>query len=137
MPTLTSSRYHIKWTRLADLPVPLCGTDLALGDKKVYIAGGNSPFEDALHQVYVYNINTDEWGQLPPSGHYVGVPRIIGGRLAILADVCMLLRRGLIKYPLLMKTAKLGHLTIPTCSQLEVDLVYVVIWSMLLLLVED
>ena len=39
---------------------------------------------DALHQVYVYNINTDQWGQLPPSGHYLGIPHIIGERLAII-----------------------------------------------------
>ena len=43
-----------------------------------------SPVDDAKHQVYVYNINTDQWGQLPPSGHYYGIPHIIGGRLAII-----------------------------------------------------
>ena len=84
MPALTSGRYHIKWTQLADLPVPLYGAELAVQDKKVYVTGGNSPVEDALHQVYVYNTNTDQWGQLPPSGHYYGVPHIIGGRLAII-----------------------------------------------------
>ena len=45
---------------------------------------GDSPNEDAEHQVYEYNINTDQWGQLPPSGHYYGIPHIIGGRLAII-----------------------------------------------------
>jgi len=53
-------------------------------DKKVYVAGGNSPVDDAEHQVYVYDINTDHWGQLPPSGHYYGIPHIIGGKLAII-----------------------------------------------------
>ena len=82
----------------------------------------DSPVEDAKHQVYVYDINTEQWGQLPPSGHYYGIPHIIGGKLAIIVDTCLLIRRGLIKYPLLMKTVKLGHLTILTCSQLEVNL---------------
>ena len=84
MPTLTSGRYHIKWTQLADFPVPLHGADLAVQDKKVYVTVGDSPVEDSYHQVYVYDINTDQWGQLPPSGHYYGIPHIIGGRLAII-----------------------------------------------------
>ena len=84
MPALTSGRYHIKWTQLADLPVPIYGADIALRDRKVYVAVGDSPVDDAYHQVYKYNINNDQWGQLPPSGHYYGIPHIIGGRLAII-----------------------------------------------------
>ena len=83
MPTLTSGRYHIKWTQLDDLPVPLYDPNVAVQHHKIYVTG-SSPVEDALHQVYVYNINTDQWGQLPPSGHYYGIPHIIGGRLAII-----------------------------------------------------
>ena len=82
IPTLTSGRYHIKWTQLADLPVPLYEGYVAVQDKKVYVTAGDG--EDALHQVYVYDINTDQWDQLPPSGHYYGIPHIIGGRLAII-----------------------------------------------------
>ena len=84
MPTLTSSRYHIKWTQLADLPVPLFSTFVAVQDKKIYVTGGDSSVEDAIHQVYVYDINTDQWGHLPPSGHYYGIPHIIGGKLVII-----------------------------------------------------
>ena len=84
MPTLTSDRYHIKWTQLADLPAPLYGAYVAVQDKKVYVTGGDSHIEDAIHQVYVYDVNTDRWGQLPPSGHYYGVPHIIGGKLVII-----------------------------------------------------
>ena len=84
MPALASGRYHIKWTQLANLPAPLCGAYAAVQDKKVYVAGGDSPVEDAIHQVYVYDINADQWDQLPPSGRYNGIPHIIGGRLAII-----------------------------------------------------
>ena len=84
MPALTSDRYYIKWTQLADLPVPLYATYAAVQDKKVYVTGCDSPVEDAYHQVYVYDINTDQWGQLPSPGHYCGIPHIIGGRLAII-----------------------------------------------------
>ena len=84
MQALTSGRYHIKWTQLADLPVPLYSAYTAVQDKKVYVTAGDSPVKDAIHQVYVYSINTDQWSQLPPSGHYYGIPHIIGGRLAII-----------------------------------------------------
>jgi len=69
---------------LADLPSPLCDSVAATQDKKIYVTGGDSPLKDAYHQVYVYDINTDQWGRLPPSGHYCGIPHIIGGKLAII-----------------------------------------------------
>ena len=84
MPALISGRYHIKWTQLADLPVPLYDAYVAVQHHKIYVTGGDGPVEDAYHQVYVYDINTDQWGQLPLSGHYYGVPHIIGGKLVII-----------------------------------------------------
>ena len=83
MPALTSGRYHIKWTQLADLPAPLFDAYVAVRHHKIYVAGDSS-VKDAIHQVYVYDINTDQWGQLPPSGHYYGIPHIIGGKLVII-----------------------------------------------------
>ena len=84
MPTLTSGKYYIKWTQLADLPAPLYAAYVAVQDKKVYVTSGDSPVEDAYHQVFVYDTNTDQWDQLPPSGHYFCVPHIIDRRLAII-----------------------------------------------------
>ena len=83
MPTLTSGRYHIKWTQLADLPVPLFDAHVAVQHHKIYVTG-DSPVEDTKHQVYIYDINTDQWGQLPPSGHYYSIPHIIGGKLVVI-----------------------------------------------------
>ena len=83
MPALTSGRYHIKWTQLADLPVPLYYSYVAIQHHKIYVTGESS-VEGAIHQVYVYDINTDQWGQLPPSGQYYGIPHIIGGKLVII-----------------------------------------------------
>ena len=65
---------------MADLPVPLFDAYVAVQHHKIYVTG-DSPVEGALDQVYVYDINTDQWGQLPPSGHYYGFPHIIGGKL--------------------------------------------------------
>jgi len=83
IPTLIDGWCHIRWTQLADLPFSLYNLHVAAQRHKIYITG-ISPIEDAEHQVYVYDINTDQWGQLPSSGHYKGVPHIIGGRLAII-----------------------------------------------------
>ena len=79
---LTSGRYHVKWTRLADLPVPLHDAYVTLKYPRLFVTGESSD-KNALHQVYVYNTATDQWSELPPSGHYYGIPHVIGGRLAI------------------------------------------------------
>ena len=84
LPALTSGRCRVKWTRLADLPAPLYDVYVAVHGHKIYVTGAGSPSESNKHQVYVYNINTDQWGKLPPSGHYAGIPHIIGDKLAII-----------------------------------------------------
>ena len=68
---------------MADLPVPLYYVQVAVHHHKIFVTG-NSPVKDAKHQVYVYNINTDHWGQLPPPGQCNGIPHIIGDKLAII-----------------------------------------------------
>ena len=83
VPALTSGRCQVKWTRLADLPAPLYHVHVAVYGHKIYMTG-RSPVERAEHQVYVYNINTDQWGQLLSPGHYGGIPHIIGDKLAII-----------------------------------------------------
>ena len=79
---------------------------------------GASSVEDVKHQVYVYDINTDQWGRLPPSGHYYGIPHIIGGKLVIISG-CLAATEKITN-----KVSKLAivHLTILACSQLEVNL---------------
>ena len=84
MPALNSGRYHIKWTQLANLPAPMHSTYATVQNKKVYVAGGLSPVNDVKNQVYVYDMNTDHWDQLPPPGLHYGVLHIIGGKLAII-----------------------------------------------------
>ena len=83
IPALTSGKYHMKWTQLADLPAPLFDAYITVQCHKIYVIG-SSPDASAKHDVYVYDINTDQWGQLPPSGHYYGIPHIIGGKLVII-----------------------------------------------------
>ena len=84
IPALASGRYYIKWTQLADLPAPMWAACVIVQDKKVYVAGGSSPDVKAYDQTFVYDINTDRWSQLPPSGHYLGIPCVVGGKLTII-----------------------------------------------------
>jgi len=60
------------------------GAAVAVKDKKIYITSDASPVDYARHQVYVYDVHTDHWDQLPPPGQYKGIPYIIGGKLAII-----------------------------------------------------
>ena len=69
---------------MADPPAPLYNACVAVQHHKIYVTGGDSPVDDALDQVYVYNTIMDHWGQLPPSGHYLGSPHIIGRKLVII-----------------------------------------------------
>ena len=69
---------------MADLPVPLYDPYVVVQHHKIYVTSDSGPVDDVKYQVYDYNINADQWDQLPPSGHYKGIPHIIGGRLAII-----------------------------------------------------
>ena len=83
LPTLTNNKYHIKWTQLSELPVPLLDIFTAVQHNKIYVTG-DRPIKDIEHQVFLYNISADHWSMLPPSGHYYGIPCIIGGKLNII-----------------------------------------------------
>ena len=84
LPTLTSGKYYLKWKRLADFPAAVNNAHLALQDRKVYVSGCNSPNGHAEHQVFVYEIDNDRWGQLPTPDHYCTIPHIIGGKLTLI-----------------------------------------------------
>ena len=59
------------------------GSSVAVDRDLVYVTGGDSPDTSALHQVFSYNITTNQWKQLPPSGHCCGVLLMIGQKLTI------------------------------------------------------
>ena len=69
---------------MADLPASLYNAYVAVQQHKIHVGGGTSPVKDVKRQIYVYDINTDQWGRLPPSGHYYGIPHIIDERLVII-----------------------------------------------------
>ncbi|XP_065920459.1 uncharacterized protein [Dysidea avara] len=73
-----------KCTQLTDLPVPMYDGYVVVKDNKIYFAGGNSPDDHIIHQVLVYDTNTEQWSQLPPPGQYYAIPAIIGGKLVVI-----------------------------------------------------
>ena len=58
---------------------------------KIYVAGYITPSSSALDyaRVFVYNITSNLWDQLPDVGQYYGVPHIIGGKLCIIGGIAM------------------------------------------------
>ena len=69
--------------KLADLPIPMFDPYVAVKGNSVFVCGSNNP-KDYAQQIYVYDISIDKWNPLPLSGHYFGIPQIIGGRLVII-----------------------------------------------------
>ena len=59
-------------------------TCVAVHDTDIYVAGGDSPVSEAKHHTYHYSLHNDQWNQLPPSGHYYGIPHIIDNMLVII-----------------------------------------------------
>ena len=53
---------------------------------KIYVTGCLSPedYRFSYHEVYVYDCSSNQWDCLPRSGHYFGVPYIIGGKLVLI-----------------------------------------------------
>lgn len=53
---------------------------VTIQDKKIYITGGASPEDNAFDQVYIYDINANQWDHIPPLGQCGGIPQIVGGK---------------------------------------------------------
>ena len=87
LPALTSSRYHIKWIQQSDLPAPMFDPYVTIQDKKIYVTGGTSPEDNAFDQVYIYDINANQWDHIPPSGQCGGIPQIVGGKFIVIGGL--------------------------------------------------
>jgi len=84
VPALQGGCYDITWERSADLPSPMYHISAVLHDKKVYIMAGDAPDSDTYYHVYCYNLTTNQWEQLPPPGHYMGILQIIDDKLTVI-----------------------------------------------------
>lgn len=80
---LASSKHYIKWSRLADLLVPMYYAHAVVQNCKIYVTG-QSPVEGTDYQVFMFDITKNHWHQLPRSGHSFGILHIIGGKLVVI-----------------------------------------------------
>ena len=45
---------------------------------------GDAPDDDTYYPVYCYGVDTDQWGQLPPPSHHMGILQIINEKLTLI-----------------------------------------------------
>jgi len=45
---------------------------------------GDARDKDTYYRVYCYSIATNQWQQLPPPGHYMGILQVIDGKLTVI-----------------------------------------------------
>ncbi|XP_065893092.1 uncharacterized protein [Dysidea avara] len=80
---LQTKQYHLKWDKCSDLPRSLYSASVVVHDNNVYVTAGDAPEDETYNNVYQYNITTDQWNTLPPSGHRFGVLCMVDSSLSI------------------------------------------------------
>jgi len=83
--SLSSDKHNIKWTKCADLPVPVRVAYSTIIDDVMYIGGGVCPHgNDQLH-IFMYQLKENKWSRLPtPLPHYGGVVVNINNNLTVI-----------------------------------------------------
>ena len=79
---LQSGQHHIKWTTCSDLPTPMYDAYVAVSNGTIYCTGTTANVDND-HEVYSYNTRTNQWKQLPRSGHRLGVLHMVDDKLTI------------------------------------------------------
>ena len=79
---LQSGHYHIKWTPCSDLPTPMYDAYIAVSHGIIYCTG-SCPNIANQHEVYCYDTRSNQWKQLPRSGHRLGVIHMVDDKLTI------------------------------------------------------
>lgn len=78
---LQDDRYQISWTRCANLPVPMYGASVTVGDQHVYITAGVAPEYDVYREIFCYDILSGRWSRLPSPEHSLGILCMVDGKL--------------------------------------------------------
>ena len=84
MPALQSGCYELTWEKCADLPSAMYDASAVLHNEKVHVMAGIAPDGDTVCRVFSYDILSNHWDTLPPSGHSTGVLQIIDGKLSVI-----------------------------------------------------
>ena len=86
IPALENGKYYMKWRRCTNLLFPLYAASVATDSEHVYVTGDCAE-KEVLNVVFVYNIASDLWRQLPPSDHCWGVLQIVGDKLTLFGGI--------------------------------------------------
>jgi len=84
VPALQSNSYKLTWEKCADLPSPLYYASVALHDNKIYTMAGMAPDRETYNNVYVYDINNNQWDKLSLPGQCQGTLQIIDSKVTII-----------------------------------------------------
>ena len=79
---LQSGHYHIKWTICSDLPTPMYSAYVAVSNGIIYCTGTTLNRKND-NEVYSYSVRTNQWKQLPRSGHNLGVLHMVNDKVTI------------------------------------------------------
>ena len=84
MEALQTKQYHLKWEKCADLPKRLYEASVAVDGDNVYVTAGTASKDETYNNVYCYDVTTDQWDTLPPSGHRCGVLCMMDSNLSVI-----------------------------------------------------
>ena len=87
MPALQSGCYNLIWDKCADLPSPMYLASAVLHNEKVHVMAGGAPDIDTYHYVFSYDIFSNHWDTLAPTGHAFGILQIIDGKLSVIGGL--------------------------------------------------
>ena len=83
--SLSNDKHKIKWTKCADLPVPMRGAYTTIIDGVIYIGGGACPHVNDEHYIFMYHLKDNKWTRLPtPLLHHHSVVVNINNKLTVI-----------------------------------------------------
>ena len=86
--SLSSDKHKIKWTKCADLPVPIRGAYTTIIDDVIYIGGGACPHHNDDYYIFMYQLKENKWSRLPtPLPHYYGGVVNINNKLTVIGGM--------------------------------------------------
>jgi len=83
--SLSGDQHKIKWTKCADLPVPMRGAYATIIDDVICIGGGECPDYDDQYYIFMYHLKENQWTRLPTHvPQYYGVLVNINNKLTVI-----------------------------------------------------
>ena len=85
---ISSKNYTIKWTKCADLPVPMWSAHVSMIDNVIFVGGGMCANPADNCYIFMYHLQENKWTRLPtPSPHWYGVLVNINNKLTVIGGL--------------------------------------------------